>query len=131
MTSSDIKAHYGFDAPCAILSKLGATVDPYRLASRILHKLSTQCVRIFDRTAVEHVTTSSRSISAHLQGGTHIKAGHVVVATGYAAQHWLRTPVAKNRSSYAFITDPTKPGELSEWSRTVLWETARPYLYAR
>ncbi len=54
-----------------------------------------------------------------------------MVAAGYAAQQWLRHSVAKNRSSYAFVTDPLGDSALGTWSDTVLWESARPYLYAR
>ena len=131
LSRPDLKAQFGIDAPCAILSKLAAEVDPYRMASRILHALSSRGVRIYDRSCVDHVTTSARSVSAHMHEGALVKAEHVVVSTGYAAQQWLKTHVAKNRSSYAFVTDPIGEGELSEWSRTLLWESARPYLYVR
>jgi glycine/D-amino acid oxidase-like deaminating enzyme len=127
----ELNARFGIDAPCAILSSLAAQVDPYRMASRILAKLSKRSVRIFDRSPIDTVTTTSRVVHARTRSGTAIRAGHVIVASGYAAQHWLRTRVAKNRSSYAFVTDPIGVGTLGVWSNTLLWESARPYLYAR
>lgn len=39
--------------------------------------------------------------------------------------------MARNRSSYALISDPLGEGELGFLQDTLLWETARPYLYAR
>ena len=39
--------------------------------------------------------------------------------------------MASNRSSYAFITDPIDPGVLGPLSETMVWESARPYLYLR
>lgn len=57
------------------------------------------------------------------------------MAAGYASQQWLtarlRRKVAKNRSSYAFITDPISAEELGPLTHTMLWESARPYLYLR
>ena len=51
----DVREQFDLEAPCAILSGLGAQVDPYRLASRVLHKLSSDGVRIFDKTSVERI----------------------------------------------------------------------------
>ena len=39
--------------------------------------------------------------------------------------------MARNRSSYAVISDPLSEEALGFLSDTLLWETARPYLYAR
>src|SRR6185369_3581032 len=56
---------------------------------------------------------------------------YVVMAAGYASQRWLRASVARNRSSYAFITDPLDAAALGPLRDTMIWETARPYLYLR
>ena len=60
-----------------------------------------------------------------------VRAGHLVLAAGYASQHWLAEAVARNRSSYALISDPLGEGELGFLQDTLLWETARPYFYLR
>ena len=64
-------------------------------------------------------------------GRQRIRARHVVIAAGYASQHWLKKSVARNRSSYAFVTDPISEAELGPLTHTLVWETARPYLYMR
>src|ERR1700759_3605261 len=43
----------------------------------------------------------------------------------------MKQTVAENRSSYAFVTDPIERSALGPWSHTLLWESARPYIYAR
>lgn len=53
------------------------------------------------------------------------------MAAGYANQHWLKPSVARNRSSYAFITDPIPADLLGPLAQTMVWESARPYLYMR
>jgi glycine/D-amino acid oxidase-like deaminating enzyme len=54
-----------------------------------------------------------------------------VFAAGYETQRWAPKRVAKNRSSYAYITDPVDPARLGGLADTLAWESARPYLYLR
>lgn len=54
-----------------------------------------------------------------------------MLAAGYANQRWLKKKVAQNRSSYAFITDPIEDEALGPLKGTMVWESARPYLYMR
>ena len=128
--ADEVRERFGVQAPCAILSAVAARVDPYRLTSRLLRRLSRRGVRIFDRTRVERLDVSGRQVVVHAED-MQIRARHVVMATGYAAQKWLRDCVAANRSSYACATDPIDREALGPWRDTLLWESARPYFYAR
>lgn len=60
-----------------------------------------------------------------------VRADHAIMAAGYASQKWLQQNVASNRSSYAFITDPLDKATLGALADTLVWESARPYLYLR
>ncbi|UYG08415.1 FAD-dependent oxidoreductase [Halomonas sp. M4R1S46] len=60
-----------------------------------------------------------------------IMAKYAVIASGCESQHWLRQRVAKNLSSYAYISDPVDPAELRWLADTILWESSRPYIYLR
>jgi glycine/D-amino acid oxidase-like deaminating enzyme len=131
LTRAMLKSEYGLTAPGAILSSVAARVDPYRLASRLLRRLHRQGQRVFDRTRVKRVVATSRRVQLITDNGCTITAGHAVIASGYEAQHWLRQRVAMNRSSYAYMSDPIGRAELGWLARTLLWETARPYLYMR
>lgn len=122
---------YGLTAPAAILSAVAARVDPYRLASRLLRRMQRQGTRIFDRTQVKSVQATTRSVKLLTTSGMTISAKHAVLANGYEAQCWLRQRVAQNRSSYAYISDPVDRADLGWLSNTLLWESARPYLYLR
>ncbi|KGQ19667.1 Oxidoreductase [Lysobacter dokdonensis DS-58] len=126
-----IRERYGFDSPAAILSRQAGRVDPYRLASRLFKRLEKRGVRIHDRTVVTAMHPTSRRVVLDCDCGARIDAKHVVIAAGYASQHWLDKRVAKNRSSYAYITDPFDAGMLGAFDDTIAWETARPYLYLR
>ena len=131
LTSDALQAQYGFEAPVAILSHQAARVDPYRMASRLLARLRKRGSWVFDRTRVERFEATARGINLHTEHGATVRARHVVVAAGYASQQWLDQRVARNRSSYATITDPIDDATLGPLKHTMVWESARPYLYMR
>src|SRR3546814_19841649 len=54
-----VRARYGFDAPGAILSRLAAVVDPYRMAYRLFARLEEHGAGVFERTRVDHVEVRS------------------------------------------------------------------------
>lgn len=126
-----MKAKYGLDAPCAILSHVAARLDPYRMAHRLLGRLAKRGGQVFDRTEVESIARSARGVELRTTAGAHIKCQHLVLAAGYESQRWLRRRVAQNRSSYAFVTDPIDRTVLGFLGNTLTWESARPYLYLR
>lgn len=126
-----VQARFGFAAPAAILSSVAARVDPYRLAWRLLARVRRNGGGVHDRTTVATITPGARGVELQTGDGVRVRARHVVLAAGYANQRWLRQRVARNHSSYAFITDPIDAALLGPLQRTLLWETARPYLYLR
>lgn len=126
-----LKDEFGLTAPAAILSSVAARIDPYRLASRLLRRMQRRGTRVFDRTRVKSIRTTARSVQLATDSGLSIRARHAVIANGYEAQRWLRQRVAQNRSSYAYISDPVDRVELGWLASTLVWESARPYLYLR
>jgi len=131
LDSDSLKQGFGIKAPCAILTKLAARVDPYRMASKLLLRLAERGGRIFDRTIIDSIEPADEGVTLRTPEGLCIQAKHVVMAAGYASQAWLKQSVAQNRSSYAFITDPIDPADLGLLASTMIWESARPYLYMR
>jgi glycine/D-amino acid oxidase-like deaminating enzyme len=131
LSRGEVRERYGFSAPAAILSELAGQLDPYRFASRLLHRLSREGVSVYDRTRVQEFDTRRGQVRIRTDGGQTVKAGHLVIAAGYAAQKYLRTRLARNRSSYAFVTDPVDSAAVGAWRGLVAWESARPYLYIR
>lgn len=131
LETAEVWERYGVKAPGAILTELAARVDPYRMTYRLLTRLGKRGVRIFDRTRIERLQPTSSKVTLHTSDGMEISATHVVLAAGYASQKWLKESVARNRSSYAFITDPLPNSLLGAFATTMAWESARPYLYFR
>ncbi len=126
-----LRDEYRLGAPGAILSSVAARVDPYRLASRLLRRMQRQGARVFNRTQVASIAASTGTVQLTTDKGVLITARHAVIASGYEAQGWLRQRVARNASSYAYVSDPVERAELGWLASTLLWESARPYLYLR
>lgn len=122
-----VARRYGLQAHGAILNRPAARIDPYRMTYRLLRRHDA---RVYDRTRVERMRVHARGVELVTAHGS-VHARHVVIAAGYASQLWLKQRVARNRSSYAFVTDPIARERLGPLVDTLVWETARPYLYLR
>ncbi len=127
----EVRERYGFEAPCAILSTLATTVDPYRLTCRLLGAGLKRGMRVHDRSRVARLRVSDRVVRLETDAGHVVTSKHVVVAAGYEGQRFIDRKVARNRSSYAFVTDSEDPHAAGTLRDTMTWETARPYLYTR
>jgi glycine/D-amino acid oxidase-like deaminating enzyme len=126
-----LEARLGIAAPGAILSTVAARMDPYRTAWGLLQRLRRGGARVHDRATVAKIEPRPRDVLLTTDEGVRVRARHVVVAAGYETQAWIPRKIARNRSSYALVTDPIPAGGLGRLSRTLVWETARPYLYMR
>ena len=131
LESEAILAEYGFVAPGAILTQLAASIDPYRMAYQLFTKLVERGGEVYDRTQMEMMTPDEQGVTLTLTNGATLRCQYVVMAAGYESQAWLPEKVAINRSSYALITDPLPPEALGKLRHTMVWESARPYLYMR
>ncbi len=131
LDAAEVREAYGFEAPCAILSRKAARVDPYRLAYRLLARMQGNGARVHDRSPVARILANSRGVELHTTQGAVVRSKYLVMAAGYESQRFLSERVAQNRSSYAFITDPIDADVLGPLVSTLVWESARPYLYLR
>jgi glycine/D-amino acid oxidase-like deaminating enzyme len=129
--AEEIARRHAITAPAALRTRVAAVLDPYRFTCRLFARAHRRGVRIYDRTNVERLKKTARGVVVRTDHGFEIRARHAVLAAGYATQRWLKQRVAKNRSTYAFISDPLSPAQLAQLSHTILWETARPYHYVR
>jgi glycine/D-amino acid oxidase-like deaminating enzyme len=125
-----LRDHFGVEAPLALLTAVAAQVDPYRLTYAIFRNLQRRGVRIFDRSAVLDWKAHADRVSVRADRGCSIQCSYLILAGGYESQKYLRQKVASNHSSYALVSEPMKDG-LGALNDTLLWESARPYLYLR
>jgi len=129
LEESALHERFGLVAPTAILSRPAAQVNPYRFAHRLFEKSCARGLRVFDRCEMLEWKPDAGALEIRVATGARVRARWLVVAAGYESQSLLPRRVAKNRSSYAFISEPLQLP--TEFARCIGWETARPYLYWR
>lgn len=129
LTGHELKQRFGINAPAALLSQVGGEVDPYHLAQQLLQEVQRRGGQVFDRTEVLDLQADGQGYLAQTARGYSVKASYVVVAMGYESARFLGKQLATLKNSYALVSEPIE-GE--PWpTGCLLWETARPYLYAR
>jgi glycine/D-amino acid oxidase-like deaminating enzyme len=105
-------------------------VDPYRLARALFAGAARHGVRLFARTKVTEIVSEPGAMQLRTAGGHTVNAAQVVVCAGYESLNFLPRDVADVNNTFALVTEPLAK---REWIDTLplLWESARPYLYAR
>ncbi len=127
---TELEQRFGIDAPVGLLTPIAAETDPYQFAYRLLRRVEMLGGRIHARTALARFQQKRGAVRVDTADGAVIVCKHLIFAAGYESQNWLDQCVASNRSSYAFVSEPM-PGELGMLKKTLIWESARPYLYMR
>jgi glycine/D-amino acid oxidase-like deaminating enzyme len=130
LDAGEIHRKWGIDAPAALYSH-GGEIDCYRFAHRLLAGSVRRGARIYARTAVERLDVEDGERMTVVTAGSHrIRTRWVVAATGYEAVEHMRPPQTVLSSTWVVASEPLRSG--TPWAeRSLIWETARPYLYAR
>jgi glycine/D-amino acid oxidase-like deaminating enzyme len=126
----EVRHRLGLEGYGAIWSEDDAEVDPYRFTHRVLGMAIDAGARVYDRTGVTAVRTSSRGVRLTTSRGYTVRAARLVVATGYLADTDIAPRKGQLQSTWAMVTEPL--GDLSWWRQGALvWEARRPYTYLR
>ncbi|MFE5317491.1 NAD(P)/FAD-dependent oxidoreductase [Paenibacillus sp. NPDC056579] len=128
--AEQIARHYSFHRPGAIFSSGDAEINPYRLTSELISVLKRSGVRVYEHTEVVSHKTGTPPLVFTTRERRTITAARAVVASGYEALQVKRHPNAVMESTYAIATEPLS--DFPGWyEQSLIWETARPYLYLR
>jgi glycine/D-amino acid oxidase-like deaminating enzyme len=129
LSESDIKKRFGFARPAALLSRVGAVVDPYRLNQRLLQCSAQRGIDTFAKTHVVQYHPGNDRVKLITEHGPTITCRRVVFATGYETPQFLDQNIVTLKSTYALASHPmSKPVDIE---KTLIWETSRPYFYVR
>jgi glycine/D-amino acid oxidase-like deaminating enzyme len=130
LTSGELAESYSLRAPCAILTRQSAEVNPLKLTLALIRRAQRKGLKVFSRTAVQSYRREGKESVLTTDDDCHIRARHVVFATGYETQQFLKQKAVRLASSYAIASNAgTKFPKGCECP--VIWESARPYLYLR
>ena len=132
LDSETLQARFGCARPGAILSSLGAQVDPYRLARALFAASTRHGVRLFARTkVVQHRRGCRRTASAHRAMVTWSPPHTWWCAAVTSRSSSCRTDVAEINNTFALVTEPLARRERLVEPATHLGERAPVPLYTR
>jgi len=123
----------GIPGAGAIRTRGNGQVDPYRACLGLARAARREGARLFEHSPVEHIESRAEGVSVITRGG-RLEADQVVIATGYATPAFK--PLTANfrlTNTYVAATRRMTAREQRAigLSDVMLWDTARPYHYAR
>jgi glycine/D-amino acid oxidase-like deaminating enzyme len=129
LDAAALRERSSISAPAAIYSLDSAQVDPYRLTVRLLQRAHEMGMQIFPQTCVHKAERVEQFVDLQTDSG-RVRAGAVVLAGGYEATDWIPDRLANLHSTYVVTSEPLS--SFDGWpDQSLIWETARPYFYAR
>jgi glycine/D-amino acid oxidase-like deaminating enzyme len=130
LDGEELRRRFGCQRPGAILSSLGAQVDPYRLTRGLFAGCARHGVRIFARAKVTRLEETGDALRLHTASGHTVTAAHAAVCAGYESLEFLPDGFADVNNTFALVTEPL---DRREWlaNLPLIWESDRPYLYLR
>jgi glycine/D-amino acid oxidase-like deaminating enzyme len=127
---AELERFFMVRSPAGILNRVAAEIDPVRFTLALIRHVQKRGGAVYKDARVRRFEHGRKRSTVTLENGRKISAKVVVFATGYETQSVLRQPTVRLVSSYAIASKPgvTFP---AGFESAVLWESARPYLYAR
>ena len=130
LATADIETRYGFRAPGAVYGPGNAEIDCYRFTHALLAASGRSGARVYDRTEAQRVDADDTGVTVTTDRGPTIRARRMVWAAGYEAVDETQRRFGSRHSTWALVSEPV--ADFGSWhDRALIWETARPYLYAR
>jgi glycine/D-amino acid oxidase-like deaminating enzyme len=128
LEADELLRRSGCHRPAALLSPLGAQLDPVRFTRDVLAGCERHGVEIRTRQTVKAIEEAGEALHVVLETGTIVRARDVIVCAGYESLRFLDRSVAGLHNTFALVTEPLdrRTGALP-----LIWESARPYLYLR
>jgi glycine/D-amino acid oxidase-like deaminating enzyme len=127
---SALRRKFSLDAPCAILNHDAAEVNPRKLTLALVRSAQRKGLRVFSHSKVKDYSRRGKQSLLTTEDNFQVRARHVIFATGYESQQFLKQKTVHLVSSYAIASAPGRNFP-KDYQRPVIWESARPYLYVR
>lgn len=131
MEESDLIDKYGIKAEAALYNDKSAQMDAYKGATHLIdYHMNKNDLKVFTHTEITSTKEVVDGYELETENGHKIKCKYVVVAAGFEAGRFLPKRVMELTSTYAIISEPMEEHYI--WpDRSLIWETAEPYLYMR
>jgi len=113
----------------AIRSRGDAQINPLKFTQQLVASTVRRGLRVFTDTRVVEVEERDDGIIVKTSAGV-IQADAIAFATGYSVEHIPTQPKFSLNSTYAAASQANL--QVEGWpDECLIWETARPYFYAR
>jgi len=122
---------FGFKSHGGILSDMAATIDSYLFTHALLQFNLKKGLKVYDRTQAREITHNKKNVRIKTVDKFTIIAKKLVYATGYEVVDFISKPIVKLTSTYAVAGESLNFPQKFGKDDTVIWTTARPYLYMR
>src|SRR6476659_972192 len=83
LSERDIREHFSFSRPAALLSPVAGEVDAYRLTYWLMAQATSAGLEAYDRSPVVKYLSDRDGVELHTTPGARVRARKVVFATGY------------------------------------------------
>jgi glycine/D-amino acid oxidase-like deaminating enzyme len=130
LEGAELRRRFGCHRPAALLSGLGAQIDPVRFTRGLLAACERHGVEVRTRQRVESVVEDDGGLRLTLGSGATLTARDVVVCAGYESLRFLPDGLADVNNTFALVTGPL-PARARVAAHPLIWESARPYIYMR
>jgi len=130
---AELIKRFGCRRPAAILSALGAQIDPVRLTRAVLAGCERHGVEIRQHVNVEAIDDGGEMLTLRSDDARTLRARQVVVCAGYESLRFLPRDIARTiniDNTFALVTEPLDATGLAR-VLPLIWESARPYTYIR
>ncbi|MBM7622056.1 glycine/D-amino acid oxidase-like deaminating enzyme [Bacillus tianshenii] len=132
LTEAEVEKKYPFSREVAIYSYGDGELNPFKFTHALFDYAAKKKVRIYEKTEMNghHYDNREKRMIITTKNGNTIKASKVIFATGYEGTEQKKEKKVSFVSTYTVTTNIVK--DFSDWyNQTLIWETARPYLYMR
>lgn len=130
LNAEELKKYQDITGLGALQNDTSAQMDAYKAAvSLIKHHLDENEIEVYTHTEILKTEKHNKGYILHTAKNT-INCEYVIVAAGFESGQFLPKKVMKLLSTYAIISEPVDEKEL--WpNKSLIWNTADPYLYMR
>ncbi|MGB8356553.1 MAG: FAD-dependent oxidoreductase [Chthoniobacteraceae bacterium] len=126
----EIEDLFSFSRPAALLSQPAAEIDVVEFVSALFKAAKNTGLRAYGHTIMTSHQSAKDRVTLTTDKGHTITARKLVFATGYESEKYLGYKIGSLKSTYAIATAPV-PNFPGWHDRSLIWNSARPYLYLR
>lgn len=130
LSEKQISERYPFSKELALYTYDDGELNPFKYNHGLLQGANKKGVTVFEQTRISGQKFENEAAIFFTDTGHSIRARYVIIASGYEGLEFKKEKNGLLTSSYAVITNPVD--DFKDWyNRTLIWETARPYIYMR